>query len=160
MPPVCGILPAEHIFARAEWRSKKRVFEQACLVFENTGGVPRDKVFSALMRRERLGSTFIGNGGAVPHGRMEGVGRPMGALVLLQKPIQYGIGEDGGEARTLFFLIAPENAEEEHLRLLGRFSEMLADAPLIEELHGCEDGAAALAALARWETARETADGG
>ena len=157
MASVCAILPAEHIFAGAEWRSKKRVFEQACLVFENTGGVPRGKIFSALMQRERLGSTFIGNGGAIPHGRMEGVRNPMGALVLLQKPIQYGIGEDGGEVRTLFFLIAPENAEEEHLRLLARFSEMLSDAPLVEELHGCADGESAAAALLRWEAARETA---
>ena len=154
MTAVCGILPAGHIFARAEFRSKKRVFEQACLVFENSGGIPRDKIFSALMRRERLGSTFIGNGGAVPHGRLEGAERPMAALVLLKKPIQYGIGEDGGEARTLFFLIAPEDAADEHLRLLGRFSEMLSDAPLVGELHGCADGVSAAAALARWEAKR------
>lgn len=157
MGSVCAVLPAEHIFAGAEWRSKKRVFEQASLVFENTGGVPRGKIFAALMQRERLGSTFIGNGGAVPHGRMEGVQRPMAALVLLAKPIQYGIGEDGGEVRTLFFLLAPENAEEEHLQLLARFSEMLSDAPLVETLHGCANGEDAAAALLQWETARANA---
>ncbi|MGI9306778.1 MAG: PTS sugar transporter subunit IIA [Gammaproteobacteria bacterium] len=159
MLSVSDILPPEHIFTGAEWRSKKRVFEQASIAFENAGGAARDKIFAALMQRERLGSTYIGNGGAIPHGRLEGAKSAMCALALLQQPIQYGIiGEGGGEVRALFFLIAPADADETHLRLLGRFSEMLSDASLMESLHGCADGAAAAALISRWESSRGAAD--
>ncbi|MGI9297543.1 MAG: PTS sugar transporter subunit IIA [Gammaproteobacteria bacterium] len=154
MASVVEILPSAHIFVGADWRSKKRVFEQAGVAFENASGVPRDQFFSALMQRERLGSTCIGEDGAIPHGRLEGAGGPLCALALLKNPIQYGIGDgDGGAVRTLFFLIAPAG-DETHLELLGMFAAMLSDAALIEGLHNCADGDSARALLARWEAAR------
>lgn len=158
MTLVSEILPSEHIFVGADWRSKKRVFEQASIVFENACGVARDKFFSALIQRERLGSTFIGEGGAIPHGRMEEAPRPLCALALLKKPIQYGIGEDGGAVRTLFFLIAPAGADDKkHLAFLGQFSAMLSDASLVEQLHQCETADAAAELLASWERKRGNA---
>lgn len=160
MVSVSDILPSAHIFVGADWRSKKRVFEQAGVAFENASGVPRDRFFSALMRRERLGSTCVGEDGAIPHGRLEGAEKPLCALALLKNPIQYGIGDgDGGAVRTLFFLIAPPEGET-HLQLLGTFAAMLSDSELIDGLHSCADGESARALLARWEAARAGDCGG
>ena len=154
MISVSDILPAAHIFVGADWRSKKRVFEQASIAFENASGIARDKFFSALIQRERLGSTCIGEDGAIPHGRMEGADRPLCALALLKNPIQYGIGDgNGGAVRTLFFLIAPAGGDETHLELLGIFAAMLTDSSLTDRLHSCEDGESARTLLAQWEAA-------
>ena len=153
MMSVCQILPAAHIFVDAAWQSKKRIFEQISIVFENACNIPRDKVFSALMQRERLGSTCIGNGGAIPHGRLEGIHAPLCALTLLQNPIQYGIGDEGGAVQTLFFLIAPTDTDDNHLQLLGEFSAMLSDTALINDLHQCHNNEAAAAKLKSWEAA-------
>lgn len=155
MTSVVAILPPAHIFVAADWRSKKRVFEQASIAFENASGIPSNKFFSALMQRERLGSTFIGEDGAIPHGRLEGAERPLCALALLKNPIQYGIGDgNGGAVKALFFLIAPAGGDETHLELLGMFAAMLSDAALLEGLHGCVDGEAVRTLLRRWEEAR------
>ena len=155
MTSVADILPAAHIFVAADWRSKKRVFEQASIAFENASGVARDKFFSALIERERLGSTFIGEDGAIPHGRLEGAAGPLCALALLKNPIQYGIGDgNGGAVRTLFFLIAPAGGEETHLEILGTFAAMLSDTALTDNLHRCPDGDSARTLLAQWEAAR------
>lgn len=151
---ISEILPCEHIFVGVDWQSKKRAFEQVSIVFENSASVARDKIFSALMQRERLGSTHIGNGGAIPHGRLEGVEKPLCALVVLNKTIQYGIGDDGGAVKNLFFLIAPQDSDETHLHLLGAFSRMLSDTPLMDDLSRCADSQAVAARLAQWETAQ------
>lgn len=155
MVAVTDILPPAHIFVAADWRSKKRVFEQASIAFENASGVARDKFFSALIQRERLGCTSIGEDSAIPHGRMEGISGPLCALALLKGPIQYGIGDDnGGGVKTLFFLVVPDGGEDAHLELLGMFSAMLSDAALMESLHRCGDSDAVRARLAQWEAAR------
>lgn len=146
---VSELLPAERVFTGEEWRSKKRVFEQVSIAFENASAAARDKIFSALMERERLGSTYIDNGGAIPHGRMTGLKSPIAALVLLEKPIQYD-GDDSA-AQTLFFLLVPPGAEKSHLLLLGLFAEMISDVDLLAALHKAEDPAAAAALLAQWE---------
>ena len=161
MASVSAVLPAAHIFVGADWRSKKRVFEQASIAFENASGIARDKFFSALIQRERLGSTCIGEDGAIPHGRLEGANEPLCALALLKNPIQYGIGDGaGGAVRTLFFLIAPAGKDETHLELLGLFAAMLSDAALMEKLHRCEDGESARDLISQWESKTGNAAGG
>lgn len=147
------ILPAAHIFVNVEWQSKKRAFEQVSIVFENTSGIPRDTIFSALIERERLGSTFIGNGGAIPHGRLEQLPAPLCALALLKKTIRYSVDGVDGDVRTLFFMIAPPDTQDTHLWLLGMFSEMLTDVALIDKLHNGADPEQAVALLAQWKSA-------
>ena len=159
-PPLSEILPPSHIFVGAEWQSKKRAFEQASIVFENAAGVARDRIFSVLMQRERLGSTFIGNGGAIPHGQLEEAAAPMCALALLKKAVPYGGDDDGGAVRTMFFLIAPADGGEMHLQLLGLFAEMLSDCKLMDALHNCGDEEHAAALLTQWESQRDQNGGG
>jgi PTS system nitrogen regulatory IIA component len=113
--------------------SKKRVFEQAGLLFENNHGIARDKVFDSLFARERLGSTGLGEHVAVPHGRIKGLRTPLAALVRVQDPIPFE-APDGQPVKLLVFLLVPENANQHHLNLLSELAQMLSDAVFREKL--------------------------
>lgn len=152
---LAALLPARQILWHVDCQSKKRVFEKVGILLENIGGLPRDELFSRLIARERLGSTAIGNGGAVPHVRVKELQKPLCALVRLCEPIQYDARRDeGGAVHTLFFLIAPEKANAAHLSLLAVFSEMLLDEDFMRLLAGCADADDAHRSIADWEAAR------
>lgn len=145
-------LPPAHILLGVEWKSKKRVFETVAILFENTCGMAREKVFRMLIERERLGATTLGGGCAIPHGRLEGIDKPLCALMRLIEPIQYGAkDEDGGRVQTLFFLAVPEDANEMHLALLGKISQMLTDESFGIGLSKCADSQAARDFIIGWE---------
>lgn len=149
-------LPSAHILLGVEWKSKKRVFETVAILFENTCGMARERVFRMLIERERLGATTLGGGSAIPHGRLEGIDKPLCALMRLIEPIQYGAkDEDGGRVQTLFFLAVPEDANKMHLALLGRISEMLTDESFAMDLSKCANSQAARDLIIRWEGDRE-----
>ncbi|MDM5147462.1 PTS sugar transporter subunit IIA [Candidatus Persebacteraceae bacterium Df01] len=153
-------LPPAHILLGIDWQSKKRVFEQISIVFENTSGIAREQFFSVLFERERLGSTFIGEGGAIPHGRLGNLKEPLCALVMLKHPIQYGVSDDGGGAvQVLFFLIAPQEANDIHLCILGVFAEMLSDQQLINNLWQCAEPEKVQKIIANWEKEKGLSDG-
>ena len=151
---LAGMLPPSHILWNADCQSKKRVFEQVSLLLENIGGLSRDDLFSRLISRERLGSTAIGNGGAIPHVRIADLHDPLCALVRLKEPIQYNAQHDkNSSVHTLFFLIAPEKANALHLALLAVFSEMLLDEDFMRKLATCVDSQGAYSCIADWEAA-------
>ena len=153
IPDLEKLLPAAHIRLGVELQSKKRVFEAVGVLFEDAHGLSRDRVFRMLLERERLGSTCLGGEGAIPHGRMENLSRPLCALVRLKKPIPYD-AEDGNLVRTMFFLLAPQNAKEEHLCLLAAFSRMLGDADFMTKLSSCAEPGDAHALVAEWAKKR------
>ena len=113
--------------------SKKRLFEHAGLLFENNHSVEKGKVFDSLFARERLGSTGLGSGVAVPHGRIKGLKSPLAALVVLNEPISFD-SADGQPVKLLVFLLVPENANEEHLEILSEVAELLSDSSLRQRL--------------------------
>ncbi|MFO0009388.1 MAG: PTS sugar transporter subunit IIA, partial [Betaproteobacteria bacterium] len=84
--------------------SKKRVFEQAGLLFENNQGIARAKVFDSLFARERLGSTGLGQGVAIPHGRIKGLKEAVAAFVRLSEPVPFD-APDGRPVNLLVFLL-------------------------------------------------------
>ena len=100
------ILPPENIVLDLDVSSKNRVFEQAGLIFENNCGIPRSLVTENLLARESMGSTGLGYGVAVPHGRIEGLKIPYAAFVRLSTPIAFG-SPDGKPVNLLFFLLIP-----------------------------------------------------
>ena len=152
-PNLSELLPAAHIRLGMEMQSKKRVFEAVGVLFEDAHGLSRDEVFRMLLERERLGSTCLGGEGAIPHGRMEHLTRPLCALVRLKKPIPYD-AEDGNMVRTMFFLLAPQDAKEEHLCLLAAFARMLNDADFMARLDQCAEPGDAHALVAEWADKR------
>lgn len=130
--------------------SKKRVFEQVSLLFENEHGLERAKTFDSLFQRERLGSTGLGNGVAIPHGRIKGLKETRACLVRLVQPIAFE-APDEEPVKLLIFMLVPENASEEHLELLSELAEMLTDDKIHDGLMQLETAGAILSLLQSWD---------
>jgi PTS system nitrogen regulatory IIA component len=133
--------------------SKKRLFEQVGLLFENNQGIERSKVFDSLFARERLGSTGLGDGVAIPHGRIKGLKEAVAAVVRVEEPIPFD-APDGMPVRLLVFLLVPEHATEEHLELLSELAELLSDEKVRESLTVTDDPAHLHRILSSWEPCR------
>ncbi len=133
MNRLARLLPPTNVVTDLQVTSKKRLFEQAGLMFENNHGIERGKVFDSLFARERLGSTGLGEGVAIPHGRIKGLKEALAAFVRLAEPIAFD-APDGQPVRVLVFLLVPENATEEHLELLSELAELLSDRAIRDRL--------------------------
>lgn len=144
MNPFIKLLPETHVLLDLEASSKKRVFEQAGLLFENHLGIARSTVFDSLFAREKLGSTGLGQGIAIPHGRIKGLKHATGALLRLATPVPFD-SPDGRPVNLLFVLLVPEQATEEHLQILSELAQRFADREFRETLTTAPDPAAVIA---------------
>lgn len=120
------ILPLENVALGLNVSSKKRAFEQAGLIFENNCGIARSLVSDNLFARERLGSTGLGHGVAVPHGRVKGLKAPVAAFVRLEEAIPFE-SPDGLPVNLLIFLLIPDHVTQQHLEILSEIAEMFSD---------------------------------
>jgi PTS system nitrogen regulatory IIA component len=146
------ILPASQVLVGVEATSKKRAFEEAGLLFENQHGLNRALITDSLFARERLGSTGLGHGVAIPHGRIKGLKSPMAAVLRLSAPIGFD-APDEQAVSLLIFLLVPEAATQKHLEILSEIAELLSDAPLREQIMGCDDADELHGLVARWQSA-------
>ncbi len=137
-----------------EATSKKRAFEEAGLLFENLHGLNRALITDSLFARERLGSTGLGHGVAIPHGRIKGLKAPMAAVFQLQSAIGFD-APDQQAVNLLVFLLVPEAATQKHLEILSEIAEMLSDSTLRERITTCTDAAALHSLIASWHSAHE-----
>ncbi len=137
-----------------EATSKKRAFEEAGLLFENQHGLNRALITDSLFARERLGSTGLGHGVAIPHGRIKGLKAPMAAVFQLQAAIGFD-APDEQAVSLLVFLLVPEAATQKHLEILSEIAEMLSDGALREQIKTCGDAAALHSLIASWHSAHE-----
>ena len=153
MNRVSKLLPLANITVGLDASSKKRVFEQAGLLFENNQGIARVKVFDSLFARERLGSTGLGEGIAIPPGRIKGLKEAVAALVRLDEPVAFD-APDGKPVNLLLFLLVPEQATQQHLEILSEVAEMLSDRTMRETLLTATDPQALHQALEAWQPAR------
>ena len=153
MNRVSKLLPLANITVGLDASSKKRVFEQAGLLFENNQGIARVKVFDSLFARERLGSTGLGEGIAIPHGRIKGLKEAVAALVRLDEHVAFD-APDGKPVNLLLFLLVPEQATQQHLEILSEVAEMLSDRTMRETLLTATDPQALHQALEAWQPAR------
>ena len=133
MNRLAQILPKENIRISLKATSKKRVFEQASLIFESRCNIARSKIFNSLFSREKLGSTGLGNGIAIPHGRLEGLKRSVAVVLSLDVPIPFD-ASDGKAVDLLIFLLVPTNSSKDHLEILAEVANMLSDNKFIDEL--------------------------
>jgi PTS system nitrogen regulatory IIA component len=114
--------------------SKKRLLESVSqLLGQDDAGLDAQAAFQCLTERERLGSTGIGEGVALPHGRMKGLGRAIGAFALLETEMDYD-AIDRKPVRMVFALLVPEHATTEHLQLLSQIAAVFNNRPLREKL--------------------------
>ena len=148
------ILPPSQVQVSVEATSKKRAFEEAGLLFENLHGLNRALVTDSLFARERLGSTGLGHGVGIPHGRIKGLKTPMAAIFLLQSPIGFD-APDEQAVNLLVFLLVPEAATQKHLEILSEIAEMLSDSALREQLKNSPDAAGLHQLIASWRSAQE-----
>ena len=126
MSLISQLLPLSNVVVDLDASSKKRVFEQAGLLFENNQGIARSTVFDSLFTRERLGSTGLGQGIAIPHGRIKGLKEATGALLRLRTSVPFD-SPDGKPVSLLFVLLVPEHANEQHLQILSELAERFSD---------------------------------
>lgn len=116
-----------------EATSKKRIFEQAGLLFENMLQVARSQVFDSLFTREKLGSTGLGQGVAIPHGRIKGLREAALMLVRLKEAIPFD-APDGLPVNIACILLVPEKATDQHLLILSELAQMFSNKSFREKL--------------------------
>jgi PTS system nitrogen regulatory IIA component len=150
MNRLAKFLPLENVVLGLTVTSKKRVFEQAGLIFENQNGIARSTVTDNLFARERLGSTGLGEGVAIPHGRIKGLKQPLAAFVRLSEPIAFE-SPDGQPVSLLIFLLVPEQATQQHLEILSEIAQLLSDREARERLHTEENREALHKVLTQWQ---------
>ncbi len=143
------LLPSSNVLVDVDATSKKRVFEEAGLLFENQHAVARATVTDNLFARERLGSTGLGHAVAIPHGRIKGLKNPLAAVIRVQQPIPFDAPDDE-PVRLLIFLLVPEAATQRHLEILSEIAEMLSDRDLREQMKCAADAATLHKLIADW----------
>ena len=149
MNQIAKILPLDNVVADLEASSKKRAFEQVGLLFENHHGIARATVYDALFDREKLGSTGLGMGIAIPHGRIKGLKEAKGAFLRLTTPVPYE-APDGQPVNLMFVLLVPEAATEKHLQLLSELAQMFSDKTFREALLAAPDPATLHGHFQQW----------
>lgn len=128
------ILPSERTLFDVPGGSKKRVLEFfSTFIAQNTPSLDSQEVFSRLIGRERLGSTGIGNGVAIPHARNPHCKSPISGFLKLAEPIDFD-AIDGEPVDLIFVLLVPEEADEAHLALLGQVAGIMNDAETRQQL--------------------------
>ena len=150
MSLVAKLLPPANVLLDLQVSSKKRLFEQVGLLFENHHGIGRSLVFDSLFARERLGSTGLGQGVAIPHGRIKGLKDALGAFVRLAQAVPFD-APDAKPVQLLFVLLVPEQATEKHLQILSELAQMFSDRALRESMTLAADAAALHQLIAAWQ---------
>jgi len=135
---ISDLLSAERIRCDVQSSSKKRLLE---LISEelarNSDEFSKREIFESLCARERLGSTGLGKGVAIPHGRVKGSRHVQASFIRLKKPLPFDAA-DGEPVDLLFCLAVPEDCGEDHLKLLAQVAEMFSDPELLRELREAE----------------------
>ena len=156
MNRLAAILPVANVVVDVDVTSKKRVFEHAGMLFENHHAIARAIVTDNLFARERLGSTGLGHGVAIPHGRIKGLKNPLAAVIRVLQPIPFDAPDDE-PVKLLIFLLVPEAATQRHLEILSEIAEMLSDRDLRDALNAANDGAAVHALITGWAPLKSVA---
>jgi len=147
---ISTILPLENILVDTESTSKKRVFERVGILFENTRQIGRSQVFDSLFAREKLGSTGLGQGVAIPHGRIKNMRDAVAAFVKTQTTIPFD-APDGQPVNLIFVLLVPERATDTHLQLLGELAQMFSDKNFRDQLQATNDPAVIHQLFTQWK---------
>ena len=127
------ILSADRIVTSLEAGSKKHAIQELAGTAAAQTGLEEHEIFAVLMERERLGTTGVGSGIAIPHGKMVALDNLFGCFARLDNPVDFD-AVDGEPVDLIFLLLAPESAGAEHLKALARISRVLRNNALCEKL--------------------------
>jgi PTS system nitrogen regulatory IIA component len=148
---IADILTVNRITSGASPASKKRALEQISeLISAADSNLSQGEIFDSLLSRERLGSTGIGHGVAIPHGRIKGSKQSIGAFLQLVDGVDYD-AIDNAPVDLMFALLVPEESTDEHLRILARLADMFSDESYCEKLRKTQSSADLFALLTEWQ---------
>jgi PTS system nitrogen regulatory IIA component len=147
---ISKILDPHRISVDLSVASKDALFEHVGSLFELHSGLPAKKVIDALNQREKLGSTGLGMGIAIPHQRVKGLKEAQGAFIRSAAPIDFG-APDNLPVNLFFVMLAPEQANETHLRLLAELAQMFSDKGFREMLTAAPDADTVAGIFNNWD---------
>ncbi len=150
MNQIAALLPASNIIVDLDVASKAALFGAMGEVFERSAKLPRASVAASLSAREKLGSTGLGQGIAIPHGRIARLPEAIGAFARLRVPIAFD-APDGKPVDQIFVLLVPEHATDQHLQLLSELAQMFSERAFRDRLSAAKDEAALAAAFRDWQ---------
>jgi nitrogen PTS system EIIA component len=137
MPELSDIIDQRSILTGVKAQTKKAALQELSQAMAKIIAVDHRIVFETLNTREKLGTTGIGQGIAIPHGKLAGVNRVYGLFARLAQPIDYD-AVDGQPVDLVFVLMAPDHAGADHLKALARISRLLRDPQTVAKLRGTE----------------------
>lgn len=140
------ILEREGVFASLRVKNKKQALRELAARAAQVTQLDERQIFDTLLQRERLGSTGVGRGIAIPHARMSGLVRIAAVFAQLDEPIDFD-ALDGEPVDLVFVLLAPEQAGADHLKALARISRVLRDPMTLEKLRSARERDALYAVL-------------
>ena len=150
MSLIASLLPASHVLVDSPAADRRAVFEEVALLLEGKTGVKRALILDSLLARERLGSTGLGQGIAIPHGRVRGLREAIGAFVRTREPIEFE-APDERPVSLIFVLLVPEKSTDLHLEILGELAQMFSDRELRTKLAAAPDSLEVQRLIAGWD---------
>ncbi len=152
MNQIAQLLPAENIALDLDASSKARLFEAAGALFSGSSGLDASTIATSLAAREKLGSTGLGQGIAIPHGRIKGLKDARGAFLRLREPVAFD-APDGKPVAQVFVLLVPEQATDLHLQLLSELAQMFSEKAFRERLASAESAEELVQLFREWKPA-------
>ena len=143
---LAGLLQQSAIIPAMKANSKKQLLQELAAKAAKITGIPEREIFDVILQRERLGSTGVGNGIAIPHGKLKELSQITGLFARLETPVDFEALDDQ-PVDLVFLLLAPEGAGADHLKALARVSRLLRDRAICEKLRGTDQADAIYALL-------------
>lgn len=140
------LISPEAMIASLKAKNNKQLLQALSAHAARLTGLKERDIYDTLLQRERLGSTGLGQGIAIPHGKFAGLTRIVGVFAKLAEPVDFD-AVDGAPVDIVFLLLAPEGAGADHLKALARISRLLRDNSAVEKLRASKDAAALYAVL-------------
>lgn len=135
------LIEASAVMPALKANSKKQLLQLLAEKAASVTGIPEREIFDTILQRERLGSTGVGNGIAIPHGKLAGVRQITGVFARLENPVDFEALDDQ-PVDLVFLLLAPEGAGADHLKALSRIARVLRNADTVAKIRGTKDAAA------------------
>lgn len=132
------LISTDSVVARLPAKSKKQVLQALSAHAAGLTGLPERDIFDTLLQREKLGSTGVGRGVAIPHGKLAGLPQILGVFARLEQPVEFE-SVDREPVDLVFLLLAPEGAGADHLKALSRIARVLRDPSIVARLRATDD---------------------
>ena len=145
---LAGLLQQSAIIPAMKANSKKQLLQELAAKAAKITGIPEREIFDVILQRERLGSTGVGNGIAIPHGKLKELSQITGLFARLETPVDFEALDDQ-PVDLVFLLLAPEGAGADHLKALARVARLLREADMVARLRESRDPDALYAVLAQ-----------